>query len=194
MQRAALMERCAVRIQQTWKATVKERNVAWIRVINDDARRRHAARASFQLRAAGAADAKASPGLIFREAQEDILASVRKCFHGQRVVGEMLPGAQQHKRLRDAVHRRLGVLRAKTRTVGAFMALFSKARHEEESAESMWQMLATTLGTASVATAAGSHALAAASWKLAGLRSPTKSAKGGRRWGASQGLAMFRRQ
>jgi len=188
-----------VRIQQAWKASAQERNVAWIRVINDDARRRHTARATFQLRAAvGNADAGASPRKIFCEAQQDIVDSVRKCFRGQRMVGEMLPAAQQHKRLRDAVHRRLGALRTKTRTVGRFMILLAKAHQEQETAESMWQMLAMNLGAASVTTAVGSQALEAVrtSWKLAGLRpplSPTKSAKGSRPWGASQGLALFRR-
>jgi len=199
MHRAALLERCAVRIQTTWRATAEARNVAWIRLINDDARRRHAARESFQLRSArgdfkvvGATGAANGESLlqILREAQQDILASVRKCFHGRRVVvEEMAPAAKHHKHLRDVVHQRLGPFRAKTQAALVFKVLSDKAHHQEkqaEAAESMWEMLATSLGTVS----------ADLSCQLADfrrLRSPTTAAKESQHLTASRGLGMFRR-
>lgn len=129
------------------KPDTKPRNVALIRVIYEDARRRHTERTSFQARQDGCCDFVARTVLL--EVLQDVLAATRGVCGGYRMGLCLAEHATQKSQARARAFR----IRAKIMAMGSFLLLLKQSRElrpPTPGADQQWQSLLDSVVTASV--------------------------------------------
>lgn len=167
-------------------AVAKPRNVALIRVLYEDARKRHTERTAYQARQDGCADFDA--GTVFREVLHDVLAAVRGVCRGCRMGQSLAEHAKQKAQLRNRAFR----IRVKIMALATWLAILKDRRDNPrpppmpqlDPVDQQWQSLMDSVAASVSLASRSARALCSGglcSWRLRrpgsgkiaeGLRSP----------------------
>merc|ERR1719223_427273 len=142
------MNRSAKHIQQEWRQRSTRQDsfdcAPWARIVVNEARKLHLARESCQERLEDLAIACRTPSSIFREAQADVLAAVRKCLAANNGLTVMKVASERKSVLRSAANKRKPIILAKTEAIVAFMNLLHDAQNHK-GPECAWESMADAL-------------------------------------------------
>eukprot|EP00747_Dinoflagellata_sp_TGD_P182802 gnl/TRDRNA2_/TRDRNA2_37221_c0_seq1.p1 gnl/TRDRNA2_/TRDRNA2_37221_c0~~gnl/TRDRNA2_/TRDRNA2_37221_c0_seq1.p1 ORF type:complete len:423 (+),score=86.38 gnl/TRDRNA2_/TRDRNA2_37221_c0_seq1:62-1270(+) len=139
-----------------------ERNMVVMRLVFEDARRRHKERGSYQARLAaeeaGETAERVDTAVILREVCTDVWAAVRTCFLAQKAIRLMSEGAtstrHHHKEVCNSAHKLRAKVVAASRIYGIYHEVHEDHEHKRDT-DLAWEDIMGSLATFSMSVKLG---------------------------------------